>query len=95
MPKAVWTGSLNLGLVNIPVSLYAATEPRDVRFHLVDDAGRRVHYRRFVEVSEAERDSSNLLPLGDSSVGSNGAGATARQTRSTEFVRSLASGWGE
>ena len=43
MPKSVWRGSLNLGLVNIPVSLYAATEPKDVRFHLVDDAGRRVH----------------------------------------------------
>jgi DNA end-binding protein Ku len=55
MPKAVWTGSLNLGLVNIPVSLYAATEPKDIRFHLVDEAGRRVRYRRFVEVdSDAE-----------------------------------------
>ena len=50
MPKSVWRGSLNLGLVNIPVSLYAATEPKDVRFHLVDEAGRRVHYRRFVEM---------------------------------------------
>ena len=50
MPKAVWKGSLNLGLVNIPVSLHAATEPKDVRFHLVDKAGRRVRYRRFVEM---------------------------------------------
>jgi DNA end-binding protein Ku len=50
MPKAVWTGSLSLGLVTIPVSLYAATEPKDVRFHLVDRAGRRVRYRRFVDV---------------------------------------------
>jgi DNA end-binding protein Ku len=50
MPKAVWTGSLSLGLVNVPVSLYAATEPKDVRFHLVDRAGRRVRYRRFVDV---------------------------------------------
>ena len=49
MPKAVWKGSLSLGLVNIPVSLYAATEAKDVRFHLVDRAGRRVRYRRFVE----------------------------------------------
>ena len=52
MPKAVWKGSLNLGLVNIPVSLHAATEPKDVRFHLVDKAGRRVRYRRFVEVDD-------------------------------------------
>jgi non-homologous end joining protein Ku len=50
MPKAVWKGSLNLGLVNIPVSLHAATEPKDVRFHLVDKAGRRVRYRRFVDM---------------------------------------------
>ena len=50
MPKAVWKGTLSLGLVNIPVSLHAATEPKDVRFHLVDEAGRRVRYRRFVEM---------------------------------------------
>jgi DNA end-binding protein Ku len=51
MPRAVWTGSLAFGLVSIPVALYPATEPKDVRFHLVDpDTGRRVRYRRVVEV---------------------------------------------
>jgi DNA end-binding protein Ku len=49
MPKAVWTGTLSFGLVTIPVRLYPATEPKDVRFHLVDERGRRVRYRRFVE----------------------------------------------
>src|SRR6476659_865966 len=74
MPKSVWRGSLNLGLVNIPVSLYAATEPKDVRFHLVDGAGRRVRYRRFVEVDgeEVERDVPMPPSEGDSSVDSNG-----------------------
>jgi len=48
MPKAVWVGSLEFGLVTIPVRLYPATEPRDVRFHLMDAQGRRVRYRRFV-----------------------------------------------
>jgi DNA end-binding protein Ku len=52
MPKAVWVGSLSFGLVTIPVRLYPATEPKDVRFHLVDREGRRVHYRRFVETEE-------------------------------------------
>ena len=47
MPKAVWVGSLAFGLVTIPVRLYPATEPRDVRFHLMDAQGRRVRYRRF------------------------------------------------
>ena len=49
MPRAVWTGTISFGLVNIGVRLYPATSPKDVRFHLVDERGRRVHYRRFVE----------------------------------------------
>ena len=56
MPKAVWTGSLAFGLVNIPVRLYPATEPKDVRFHLMDARGRRVRYRRFVEAEVPEED---------------------------------------
>jgi DNA end-binding protein Ku len=50
----VWTGALSFGLVTIPVRLYPATEPKDVRFHLMDASGRRVHYRRFVEAPLAE-----------------------------------------
>jgi len=57
MARAVWTGSLSFGLVNIPVRLYPATEPKDVRFHLTDSQGRRVRYRRFVPAEEpAERE---------------------------------------
>jgi len=56
MPKAVWVGSLAFGLVTIPVRLYPATEPRDVRFHLMDAQGRRVHYRRFVGSEPPVRD---------------------------------------
>jgi DNA end-binding protein Ku len=56
MPKAVWTGSLAFGLVNIPVRLYPATEPKDVRFRLMDARGRRVRYRRFVEAEGPEED---------------------------------------
>jgi DNA end-binding protein Ku len=52
MARAVWTGSLSFGLVNIQVRLYPATEPKDVRFHLTDSQGRRVRYRRFVPAEE-------------------------------------------
>jgi DNA end-binding protein Ku len=52
MARAVWTGSLSFGLVTIPVRLYPATEPKDVRFHLMDAHGRRVRYRRFVSEEE-------------------------------------------
>ena len=49
MPRSVWKGTLSFGLVAIPVSLYPATEAKDVRFHLFDREGRRVRYRRVVE----------------------------------------------
>jgi DNA end-binding protein Ku len=53
MAKAVWTGSLSFGLVSIPVKLYTATEPKDVRFHQFDrETGRRVRYRRVTETAE-------------------------------------------
>jgi DNA end-binding protein Ku len=52
MPRAVWTGSLSFGLVSIPVALYPATQPKDVRFHLFDRQGRRVRYRRVAEDPE-------------------------------------------
>jgi DNA end-binding protein Ku len=34
--RAVWTGSLSFGLVNIPVRLYGASEERALNFHLLD-----------------------------------------------------------
>jgi DNA end-binding protein Ku len=47
MPQATWTGTLSFGLVSIPVKLYGATSPRDVRFHQFEGrSGRRVRYRR-------------------------------------------------
>lgn len=49
MPRSVWKGTLSFGLVAIPVSLFPATEAKDVRFHLFDREGRRVRYRRVVD----------------------------------------------
>src|SRR2546429_8546474 len=47
MGQAVWTGSISFGLVSIPVKLYPATEPKDVRFHLYDRrSGKRIRYER-------------------------------------------------
>jgi DNA end-binding protein Ku len=33
MARAVWTGSLSFGLVNVPVALFTATEERSIRFN--------------------------------------------------------------
>ena len=49
MPNAVWTGALSFGLVSVPVRLFPATEPKDVRFHQYDRERRRLRYRRVVE----------------------------------------------
>src|SRR4051812_8221922 len=54
MRQAVWSGTINFGLVSIPVRLYPATEPKDVRFHLYDRrTGRRVRYERVTREWEA------------------------------------------
>jgi len=65
MPRSVWKGTLSFGLVAIPVSLYPATEAKDVRFHLFDREGRRVRYRRVVETgpSLGEPDQEDVGPL--------------------------------
>jgi Ku protein len=38
MPRAIWSGSVSFGLVNVPVKLVSATSPKDVRFHQLHDA---------------------------------------------------------
>jgi DNA end-binding protein Ku len=53
MPTAIWTGSLSLGLVVVPVRLFPAVKKKRVRFHELDHSGRRI---RHVRVSEPEID---------------------------------------
>jgi DNA end-binding protein Ku len=54
MARAIWTGSLSFGLVNIPVRLFNATSPKDVRFHQFEQGtGRRIRYRRVAAEPEA------------------------------------------
>jgi DNA end-binding protein Ku len=49
MANAVWTGSLSLGMVVVPVRLYPAIRKKIVRFHELDRAGRRVRHVRVAE----------------------------------------------
>ena len=49
--RSIWKGAITFGLVNVPVSLYSATESHDVRLHQVHDAdGGRIRYQRKCEV---------------------------------------------
>jgi DNA end-binding protein Ku len=49
VPASVWTGSLSLGLVVVPVRLYPAIKKKVVRFHELDRAGRRIRHVRVAE----------------------------------------------
>ena len=35
MPRALWTGSISFGLVNVPVRLYSAISEHKLQFHFV------------------------------------------------------------
>jgi len=49
--RAIWTGAITFGLVNVPVRLYSATQDHDVSLHQVHDAdGGRIRYERKCEV---------------------------------------------
>jgi len=37
MPRAIWSGAISFGLVNVPVKLYSAVSRQTVRFHQLDD----------------------------------------------------------
>ena len=65
MATAVWTGTLSFGLVTLPVRLYPATQPKDVRFHLYDREGRRIRYQRVVEAGVEPASDGNELPPSD------------------------------
>ncbi len=47
MARAIWTGAISFGLVNVPVKLYSATSPKTIRFHqLSAKTGVRVRQKR-------------------------------------------------
>jgi DNA end-binding protein Ku len=47
MPRAIWSGAISFGLVNVPVKMYSATSPKTVRFHqLSSKTGARIKQKR-------------------------------------------------
>ena len=60
MPRAIWTGSLSFGLVNVPVGLFTATEDRTIHFNQFQSGTsdrirqKRVNERTGEEVEYAE-----------------------------------------
>jgi DNA end-binding protein Ku len=47
MARAIWSGAISFGLVNVPIKLYSATSPKAVRFHqLSAKTGARIKQKR-------------------------------------------------
>jgi DNA end-binding protein Ku len=62
MPRAIWTGALSFGLVNVPVKLFSAVEEKGVRFHqLQRDTGKRVRNKRVVEGTDRQVDHEDIV----------------------------------
>ncbi len=50
MPRAIWSGSISFGLLNVPVKLYSAVSKQTVRFReLREDDGSRIRHKRVAE----------------------------------------------
>jgi DNA end-binding protein Ku len=55
MPRAIWSGSISFGLVNIPVKLYSAVSRKNVQFNQLDARTRsRVKQKRVAAESGEE-----------------------------------------
>jgi len=55
MARPIWSGSISFGLVNVPVKLFSATSPKEVRFHMLHDKdGGRIQQKRVCSIDGEE-----------------------------------------
>jgi DNA end-binding protein Ku len=61
MPRAIWSGTISFGLVNVPVGLYSAIEEKTIHFHELTKSGHRVRHKRVDEKTGREVDYDDLV----------------------------------
>jgi DNA end-binding protein Ku len=62
MARAIWSGAISFGLVNIPVKLYSAVSRKTVRFHQLDSAdNQRIQQKRVNPRTDEEVPYENLV----------------------------------
>ncbi len=55
MARAIWSGAISFGLVNVPVKLFSATSPKSVRFHQISSkTGARIRQKRVDPTTDEE-----------------------------------------
>ena len=53
MPRAIWTGAVSFGLVNVPVRMYSAIDEQDVHFDLIHEKdGGHIGYQKYCKLEE-------------------------------------------
>jgi DNA end-binding protein Ku len=61
MPRPVWTGSINFGLVNVPVKAHTAVRDHDIHFNQLEKkSGSRIRNRKVSEKSGKEVDADDI-----------------------------------
>ena len=62
MPRAIWTGAISFGLVNVPVKLYSAVSRKTVRFNQLHETdGVRIQQRRVCTADGEEVAFENIV----------------------------------
>jgi DNA end-binding protein Ku len=62
MPRAIWSGSVSFGLVNVPIKLVSGTSPKDVRFNQLHDADSgRINQKRVCSIDGEEVDYAHIV----------------------------------
>src|SRR3954447_15698236 len=62
MARAIWTGSISFGLVNVPVKLFAAVHQQDIHFSQCEEGtGARVRNKRVSEKTGREVDWDDIV----------------------------------
>jgi DNA end-binding protein Ku len=61
MARAVWSGSVSFGLVNVPVKAYSAVRDHSVHFHQLEKGtGARIRYRKVSDETGDEVDADDI-----------------------------------
>jgi DNA end-binding protein Ku len=61
MARAIWSGSISFGLVNVPVKLYPAVHSQDIHFSQFDKNGNHIRYKRVSEKTGREVDYDDIV----------------------------------
>jgi DNA end-binding protein Ku len=69
MARAIWSGSLSFGLVNVPVGLFSATQDKTIHFNQFEEGtSDRIRYKKVNERTGREVDNAKIVKgvnLGD------------------------------